>query len=73
MNVAPEDGCCRECGGAIQIIGSDDCTMTVECQDCGDVYDVETDAFHDGCMRYYLPLLIQQLQEEGHGPDGHPE
>ena len=33
MNVDPGDGCCRECGGPLKIIGTDDCTMTVECQD----------------------------------------
>lgn len=73
MRVAPEDGCCRACGAALKIIYSDDGTLTVECQDCGDVYDVETDAFGDGCMTYYVPLQIRKLREGADGPDGRPD
>ena len=48
MRVDPKDGRCRECRGTLTIIDADDATMTVECDDCGDVYLVETDAFGDG-------------------------
>ena len=72
MNVDPGDGCCRECGGPLKIIATDDCTMTVECQDCGDVYDVETDAFGDGCMTYYVPFHTRQLREGDDGSDRNP-
>jgi hypothetical protein len=72
VNVDLEDGCCRECGGQLKVVGSDDCTLSVECE-CGEAYDVETDAFGDGCMKYYVPLQIQQLQEEGDGPDRRPD
>jgi hypothetical protein len=51
MNVDLEDGCCRECGGQLKIIGCDDATLTVECE-CGENYSVESDAFNDGCMKY---------------------
>jgi len=69
MNVDLEDGCCRECGGQLKIIGFDDCTMSVECE-CGESYDVETDAFGDGCMKYYFALQLRQGR--GNGPDRRP-
>ncbi len=31
--------------------------MTIECDDCGEVYLVEPDSFGDGCMTYYPGLL----------------
>jgi hypothetical protein len=43
--------------------------MTVECQgECGDSYQVEPDAFGDGCMTYYAGFLTQRGEfddEEG--------
>ncbi|MBX3452809.1 MAG: hypothetical protein KF777_24950 [Planctomycetaceae bacterium] len=60
MRVNPKDGTCRGCGGELTIIDADDATMTVECERCGDVYLVETDAFGDGCMTYYAEFLIGQ-------------
>ena len=57
MRVDPKDGRCPECDGELEIIGADDATMTVECTECGDLYDVETDAFGDGCMTYYAGFL----------------
>ena len=68
MRVDPEDGGCRECGGRLTITDSDDATMTVLCDACGDTYDVEPDAFGDGCMKYYFALQVRQ-QEDGHGSD----
>ncbi len=63
MLVEREDGYCRSCGGQLKIIDADDATMTVECQDCGDEYDVEPDAFGDGCVTYYIPFMTQRLEE----------
>jgi len=57
MRVDPKDGHCRSCQGELTIIDADDATMTVECEECGDVYVVEPDAFGDGCMTYYVGFL----------------
>ena len=64
MLVERRDGCCRTCGGILQIVGADDCTMDVECTECHDVYPVETDAFGDGCMTYYVPFMAEQLEAD---------
>jgi hypothetical protein len=61
MNVRPEDGACRSCGGQLQIMDFDDVSLTVSCLQCADGYDVETDAFGDGCLRYYFPLMAGRL------------
>lgn len=66
MQVDPEDGRCRSCRtGRLTIVDADDVTMTVECDECGDTYDVETDAFGDGCMKYYFPFMLARREEEG--------
>jgi hypothetical protein len=57
MFVDPEDGVCRSCGGALEVIDADDGTMTVECEECRDAYPVEPDAFGDGCMTYYVGFM----------------
>jgi hypothetical protein len=57
MKVNPKDGVCRQCGGSLTIIDADDATMTVECDECQDVYLVEPDAFGDECMTYYCSFL----------------
>ena len=59
MLVETKDGKCRSCGGQREIIDADDATMTVECQECGDGYLVEPDAFGDGCMTYYVGFQAQ--------------
>jgi hypothetical protein len=61
MRVDPADGRCRECGGELDITDADDATMTVECSECGVSYLVETDAFNDGCMTYYVPFMAAKL------------
>src|SRR5437763_1457250 len=61
MRVNPEDGRCRSCGGTLTIIDADDATLTVECQ-CGEVYDVETDAFGDGCMVYWPTAMEAKMR-----------
>jgi transcription elongation factor Elf1 len=65
MRVDTKDGTCRSCGGELAIIDADDATMTVECQECGDSYHVEPDAFGDGCMTYYAGFLreVEDLNE----------
>jgi hypothetical protein len=65
MRVDPEDGRCRECGGELDITDADDATMTVECSECAVSYLVETDAFGDGCMTYYVPFMAAKLAGGG--------
>ena len=72
MNVDPGDGGCRSCGGPLQIIDADDVTLTVACVECSDTYDVETDAFGDGCMKYYVPIMAQRLMEGTDGSERDP-
>ena len=57
MLVSLKDGSCRSCGGQLEIIDADDATMSVVCQECGDEYVVEPDAFGDGCITYYVGVL----------------
>jgi len=64
MRVDPKDGQCRECSGTLTIIDADDATMTVECDACGEVYLVETDAFCDGGVTYHFGFLIGQTTPE---------
>lgn len=67
MLVDLRDGCCRSCQGQLEITDADDATMTVECRnpECRDVYLVETDAFGDGCMTYYVGFLAGREQPDG--------
>lgn len=67
MLVDRHDGQCRSCGGLLEIEDVEDCLMHVRCTECEDCYDVETDAFGDGCMTYFLPLMTEKLlgPEEG--------
>ena len=37
--------------------------MTVECDDCGETYDVETDGLNDGAI-HYLPLFLAERRAE---------
>ena len=64
MRVDPKDGVCRTCRGTLDITDIDDASMSVVCDECGDSYEVEPDAFNDGCMTYYLALQIQQSEED---------
>ena len=63
MLVDPSDGGCRACGGPLEITDADDATMSVRCLSCGDEYLVETDAFGDGCMTYYLGFMQERIQK----------
>jgi hypothetical protein len=64
MRVDPKHGRCRTCGGTLEIVEIDDCSMSVECQarGCGDSYEVEPDAFGDGCMLYYFALQAERIE-----------
>ena len=66
MLVNLKDGACRSCGGQLEITDCDDCTMTVLCTEaeCGDSYPVETDAFNDGGMTYYIGFLQEQTRRK---------
>ena len=66
MIVDRKDGSCRSCGGTLRVIDADDASLTVSCLDCQDTYEVETDAFGDGCMTY-LPGF------SGRGPPAQAE
>lgn len=63
MRVDMKDGRCRTCGSQLEIMDADDATMQVECVECGDFYDVETDAFNDGCMTYYPAVMARKLED----------
>jgi|CXWL01.1.fsa_nt_gi hypothetical protein len=60
MLVDLKDGSCRSCNGQLEITVVDDATMSVVCLECSDNYDVESDAFGDGCMKYFFPLMAQR-------------
>jgi uncharacterized Zn finger protein len=62
MRVDPRDGRCRECGGQLEIVDALDDVLTVRCESCGEIYDAETDAFHDGGMMYYVDFLAEQMK-----------
>jgi hypothetical protein len=54
MLVELKDGRCRSCDSQLEIVEADDATMEVCCIECGDSYQVEPDAFGDGCMTYFV-------------------
>jgi len=62
MIVNPKDGACRSCKGTLKIVGADDVTMSVECQECGESYEVETDAFNDGGIHYWPGFFLERAQ-----------
>lgn len=44
---------CRECKtGKLEVVDCEDCLLTVECQRCGTVYDVEPDGLGDGGLEW---------------------
>ena len=60
MLVDKTDGSCSRCNGQLKIVDVEDVSMTVTCLDCEDSYDVETDAFGDGCVKYYFAILLER-------------
>jgi hypothetical protein len=67
MKVDRRDGKCRECGGTLDILDGDDSALLVECEECGETYEVESDAFGDGCMTYLPAVLMEKFREGGEG------
>ena len=64
MQVDLSHGKCRSCGRVLNITEVDDATMTVVCEECGDEYLVETDAFHDGGLIYWPAMMARQEGQE---------
>ena len=64
MRVDPNHGSCRTCGGILEIVEADDAMMSVECtnESCCDSYEVEPDAFGDGCMIYYFGMMTERIE-----------
>ena len=62
MLVELHDGRCRTCDSQLEIVDADDATMTVRCIECADEYLVETDAFSDGCMTYYVGFMTARME-----------
>ena len=63
MIVDPNDGRCRSCDGVLEILDGSDATLVVTCTECADSYDVEPDAFNDGCMTYYPAIMAKKMEE----------
>ena len=63
MLVKLQDGCCRSCGGQLEITGADDATMDVACTECDDGYTVEPDAFNDGGITYWPQAMVEFGEE----------
>lgn len=61
VHVNPTDGRCRECRGQLRVTDADDATMLVECEDCGEAYSVEPDAFGDGGIEYW-PAIMAEIE-----------
>ncbi|MEZ6055454.1 MAG: hypothetical protein R3C01_01995 [Planctomycetaceae bacterium] len=61
-----EDGVCRSCGGQLAVVGANDCSIEVECQneECSDCYPLEPDALNDGGIDYW-PRAMAEFGEEG--------
>ena len=62
MLVDLKDGRCRTCGSQLEIIDVDDISLHVECIECADFYQVESDAFGDGCMTYWLGMMTENAE-----------
>jgi len=53
---------CRECGGKIKIMGTGfyGDTIEVECQSCGEYYEVEPDGLGEGGLEMVEAHMIQE-------------
>lgn len=60
MRVDLRDGRCRTCGSELRIVGGDESSLTVECGECRDTYDVQPETFgHHGPI-YHSRFLAGQ-------------
>lgn len=61
--VEAQDGCCRTCKGALQIISADGAGMTVRCVFCGSMYRVAPDAFgRDQRLQKYYGVALKRAE-----------
>ena len=60
MLVDLTDGHCRECHGQLEIEEVTDATMHCCCTQCGASFEMEPDAFGDGCLKYFVPMQVKQ-------------
>lgn len=60
LPVDPKDGRCSKCNGIVEIVASNDVTMTVNCKDCSLIYQVKHDAF--GGV-YYANFMAKKIPE----------
>ena len=65
MKVDHKDGRCRRCGGSLEVTDANDATMTVECDECGECYLVQPDAFRNGSIEYFAAFHLQRDLEAG--------
>ena len=68
MLVDLKDGRCRSCDSQLEIVDADDISLEVRCTECDETYHVETDAFSDGCMTYYVGFMTERM-DGGHDND----
>jgi transcription elongation factor Elf1 len=66
--VNPRDSRCRECKGRLQVIEAEDDLMTVECTECGEIYNTEIDGLGDGGIDYWPRMMAAQLEEDDENP-----
>jgi hypothetical protein len=61
VHVKLTDGCCRDCGGELQVTDADEdeAMMQVVCEACGDEYSVEHDAFGDRGIEYWSAIMAE--------------
>jgi hypothetical protein len=58
---------CRECGeGRLEILGTGGFgdTVEVECQKCGEIYEVEPDGLGDGGFEWVDAMMMDMMGEE---------
>lgn len=59
--VNPKDKTCWQCQGQLNVVDADDCSLTVDCLECEETFQVETDALNDGAIVYW-PRMMAELE-----------